>query len=260
MRIIDNGVGFDPDMQSPNADSIGLANAKEAHGSHDGRGVSVIRSKPGKGTTVEIRIFRTRKEKLSHEEYSTWMTRLLAVRKFEAIASTLPDVVCAALLHRRRRRRWHFARLSTRWTRRFWTSKCPEMRGIDLGDGAAQVWTPSIRIFFVTAYDRYALDAFGVNALGYLLKPYNQEMLARELDKAKRMQDIPRRAVYIQTIPSFDVYVDGALFPITSPKPKELLALAGGSRGRQRWPRGWLITPSCGRTNRMTTTPRRSTA
>lgn len=154
----------------------------------------------------------------------------LAVRKFEAIASTLPDV---AELHcyTSPLEALAFARLSP-VDAAFLDIEMPEMRGIDLAAELLKL-DPGVRIFFVTAYDSYALDAFGVSALGYLLKPYNQEMLAHELDKAKRMQAIPRKAVYIQTIPSFDVYVDGALFPITSPKPKELLALlvdrAGGT-------------------------------
>ena len=55
VRIIDNGVGFDPDMRSRNADSIGLANAKKRmevmmNAEFD------IRSTPGKGTNVTIRI------------------------------------------------------------------------------------------------------------------------------------------------------------------------------------------------------------
>lgn len=155
---------------------------------------------------------------------------LLAVRKFEAIAATLPDV---SELHCFTSPVEALAYVGIApIDAAFLDIEMPGMRGIDLAAEMLKI-DPGMRIFFVTAYDRYALDAFGVNALGYLLKPYNQEMLARELEKAKRMQDIPRRAVYIQTIPSFDVYVDGALFPITSPKPKELLALlvdrAGGS-------------------------------
>lgn len=55
VRIIDNGVGFDPDMHSPNADSIGLANAKKRMEVMMGA-VFDIRSRPGKGTTIEIRI------------------------------------------------------------------------------------------------------------------------------------------------------------------------------------------------------------
>ncbi len=154
----------------------------------------------------------------------------LAVRKFEAVASTLPQVTelhCFTVPQEA----LAFAQLSP-VDAAFLDIEMPGMRGIDLAKALLTV-DPDIRVFFVTAYDRYALDAFGVNALGYLLKPYNAEMLARELDKASRMRARPRKAVYIQTIPSFDVYVDGALLPITSPKPKELLALlvdrAGGT-------------------------------
>jgi two-component system LytT family response regulator len=39
------------------------------------------------------------------------------------------------------------------------------------------------RIIFTTAYDRYAVAAFDVNALDYLLKPIEPERLAAALDK-----------------------------------------------------------------------------
>jgi two-component system LytT family response regulator len=42
-------------------------------------------------------------------------------------------------------------------------------------------WMP--RIIFTTAYDRYAVTAFDVNALDYLLKPVEPERLAAALDK-----------------------------------------------------------------------------
>ena len=155
---------------------------------------------------------------------------LLAVRKFEAIASSLMQVT---ELHcfTAPQDALAFAKLA-KVDAAFLDIEMPGMRGIDLATELTRL-DGNTRIFFVTAYDRYALDAFGVNALGYLLKPYNAEMLAHELDKACRMQAKPSKAVFIQTIPSFDVYIDGKLFPITSPKPKELLALlvdrAGGT-------------------------------
>ncbi|WP_066633258.1 LytR/AlgR family response regulator transcription factor [Labilibacter marinus] len=40
-------------------------------------------------------------------------------------------------------------------------------------------------IIFTTAYDQYALQAFKVNSVDYLLKPLNQEMLCTALDKYK---------------------------------------------------------------------------
>ncbi len=41
----------------------------------------------------------------------------------------------------------------------------------------------TIPIIFVTAYDEYAIRAFEVNALDYLLKPVNPERLAKALEK-----------------------------------------------------------------------------
>jgi two-component system LytT family response regulator len=41
------------------------------------------------------------------------------------------------------------------------------------------------RIIFTTAYDRYAVKAFDVNALDYLLKPIEPERLAAALEKLK---------------------------------------------------------------------------
>ena len=42
-------------------------------------------------------------------------------------------------------------------------------------------------VIFTTAYDRYALEAFRVNAIDYLLKPIEPELLDRALAKAERM-------------------------------------------------------------------------
>ncbi len=41
-------------------------------------------------------------------------------------------------------------------------------------------------VIFVTAYDAHALKAFGVHALDYLLKPFDDERFAEALQRAKR--------------------------------------------------------------------------
>jgi DNA-binding LytR/AlgR family response regulator len=41
------------------------------------------------------------------------------------------------------------------------------------------------RVVFVTAYDRYALQAFEVSALDYLLKPVSRERLEQTIDKVR---------------------------------------------------------------------------
>jgi two-component system LytT family response regulator len=43
-------------------------------------------------------------------------------------------------------------------------------------------------VIFTTAYDRYALNAFAVNSIDYLLKPIEPERLAQALDKLERMK------------------------------------------------------------------------
>jgi len=49
-------------------------------------------------------------------------------------------------------------------------------------------------IIFVTAYDEYAIRAFEVNALDYLLKPVNPDRLAKALEKLEfQEQDLPER-------------------------------------------------------------------
>jgi two-component system, LytTR family, response regulator len=59
----------------------------------------------------------------------------------------------------------------------------PEMDGFDV---LARVDPGQINaIIFVTAFDQYALKAFDVHALDYLLKPFDDERFAHALDRAK---------------------------------------------------------------------------
>src|SRR5947208_6792846 len=46
---------------------------------------------------------------------------------------------------------------------------------------------PQPLVIFTTAYDRYALEAFDVNSIDYLLKPIEPERLDRALDKLERL-------------------------------------------------------------------------
>ncbi len=53
------------------------------------------------------------------------------------------------------------------------------------------------RIVFTTAYDRYAVQAFNVNALDYLLKPIEPERLATAVDKLQAATPARRRPMRI---------------------------------------------------------------
>lgn len=54
--------------------------------------------------------------------------------------------------------------------------------------------TIDIPIIFTTAYDEYALEAFKVNSIDYLLKPFKEDDLQRALDKLQRLTAVERMA------------------------------------------------------------------
>ena len=59
----------------------------------------------------------------------------------------------------------------------------PEMDGFDVLERAGPEKIQAI--IFVTAFDQYALKAFDVHALDYLLKPFDDERFAHALERAK---------------------------------------------------------------------------
>ena len=68
---------------------------------------------------------------------------------------------------------------------------------IHLADGASfrifdnvTVETP---IIFTTAYDQYAIEAFKVNSIDYLLKPINEEDIKRAVEKWQRLTSAERK-------------------------------------------------------------------
>jgi two-component system LytT family response regulator len=65
----------------------------------------------------------------------------------------------------------------------------PGMSGFDLLE---QLGARHPLVIFTTAYDRYALDAFKVNSIDYLLKPVESEQLARAISKLERIIQLER--------------------------------------------------------------------
>lgn len=61
----------------------------------------------------------------------------------------------------------------------------PAMGGFDVIKSIGPERMPTV--IFVTAYDQYALKAFDVNALDYLLKPFNRSRFQKALERAKGM-------------------------------------------------------------------------
>jgi two-component system, LytTR family, response regulator len=60
-----------------------------------------------------------------------------------------------------------------------------QMPGASGLDVAASLGKPRPAVIFCTAYDQYAVDAFELSALDYLLKPVNRARLAAALDRVR---------------------------------------------------------------------------
>src|ERR671913_1173380 len=60
-----------------------------------------------------------------------------------------------------------------------------QMPGASGLDVAASLGQPRPAVIFCTAFDQYAVDAFELSALDYLLKPVNRARLAAAPDRAR---------------------------------------------------------------------------
>ena len=72
----------------------------------------------------------------------------------------------------------------------------PGISGIEV---AKQLYRKS-RIIFITFYEKYALDAFEVDAVHYLIKPVSDERLYLALDRAiGRLEQIDHKVYHRNT-------------------------------------------------------------
>lgn len=72
--------------------------------------------------------------------------------------------------------------------------RMPGMDGIEAANRLAGLDTPPA-IIFTTAYDEYALDAFDVHAIAYLLKPIRKEKLEKALNSAKQLNRVQLQSI-----------------------------------------------------------------
>lgn len=63
-------------------------------------------------------------------------------------------------------------------------------------------------IVFVTAYDQYAISAFEINAIDYLLKPYDDNRFNQAFDRAKNHCQLQKRIDYTQLGELFDTMLE----------------------------------------------------
>ncbi len=114
----------------------------------------------------------------------------------------------------------------------------PEMNGLELAERLMEN-DANIEVVFVTAHERYALQAYQQNAIGYLLKPVQSLEIQRQLDRVLRYRVIQAREqsglIRAHVFGSFFLYqgVDAScVLGFRTEKSAELLALLINERGK----------------------------
>ncbi|MGF9905254.1 response regulator [Brevibacillus porteri] len=64
----------------------------------------------------------------------------------------------------------------------------PKLNGIELAEQLLEV-KPQLQIVFVTAYERYAIKAFELNALDYVLNPVGKQRLQNTMKRIQSMME-----------------------------------------------------------------------
>ena len=100
-----------------------------------------------------------------------------------------------------------------------------EINGLDLGKRLRQCY-PKLNIVIITGHSEYAVDAFGLDASGYLLKPLTQEAVAHQLSVLRFAPEKEQGAnIRIRCFGTFEVFCNGTPMDFSYSKSKELLAV-----------------------------------
>ena len=72
----------------------------------------------------------------------------------------------------------------------------PNMDGLALGEKIQEL-LPNVEIVFTTGFDQYAIDAFNLHAIDYLLKPVQVLRLEKTLERLEQINNKAKN--YTQT-------------------------------------------------------------
>lgn len=100
-----------------------------------------------------------------------------------------------------------------------------EANGLELGKKLKELY-PKLNIVIITGHREYAMDAFELDASGYLLKPLTQEAVAHQLSVLRFgwRKDGTGTGLRIRCFGTFEVYHNGIPLDFSYSKSKELLA------------------------------------
>ena len=99
----------------------------------------------------------------------------------------------------------------------------PDKTGLELAVELKDI-CGGINIIFVTGYSQYAVDAFSLNASGYILKPAQTESVLNALENLRNPIRTKSERLYVQCFGNFEVFYNGTPLMFKRSKSKELFA------------------------------------
>lgn len=98
----------------------------------------------------------------------------------------------------------------------------PEITGLELAQRLKTIKN-NINIIFVTGYSEYAVNAFSLNASGYLIKPPREKDVINAFENL-RYPIKKKSKLFVQCFGNFEVFYNGIPVQFRRRKAKELLA------------------------------------
>ena len=100
----------------------------------------------------------------------------------------------------------------------------PQLNGIQLAKALKGI-NPKVNIVFVTAFNRFALDAMKLRASGFITKPVNEEKVFEEVNGLRYPVELtPTKKLQIKCFGNFEVLHNGQPLKFSYSKSKELFA------------------------------------
>jgi len=86
----------------------------------------------------------------------------------------------------------------------------PEIDGMTLANHLKEM-QPNIKIVFITGYENFAVEAFEMNALDYLVKPVRKERLMKTISRLFSIKKVQTKTMKIQNFNKFECSVTDEL-------------------------------------------------
>ena len=101
----------------------------------------------------------------------------------------------------------------------------PGINGITLSEKIKTI-SPNIEIIFITAYNQYAIEAFEVDAIDYVLKPIRKERIEKSIKRILKLikEEDNNYRIKIRSFKKFEVLIDNTIVKWRIIKDGELFA------------------------------------